>query len=82
MPTECNLNYYKNIYEKIHLKNKIKQNSCTKRQSRFLSEELGLVGYEPKHTLTFETGRKDVEDVGRFDPEYFQPKYEEIIEKD
>jgi len=42
---------------------------------------LGLLNYKPKHQLTFETTKKAVEQAKRFDSEYFQPKYEDIIEK-
>ena len=46
---------------------------------QILLEELGLVGYQPKHQLFFEVTKKEVEDAHRFDAEYFQPKYKEII---
>ncbi len=46
-----------------------------------LLEELGLLDYQPKHTLAFEATKKEVEQAERFDAEYFQPKYAEIIEK-
>jgi len=44
-----------------------------------LLEELGLLDYAPRNTLTFETTKKEVDEATRFDAEYFQPKYEEII---
>lgn len=46
-----------------------------------LLKELGLTGYVPEHTLAYETTKKAVDKAERFDAEYFQPKYEEIIEK-
>ncbi len=46
-----------------------------------LLEELGLVGYQPKHQLSFETTKKEVDKAERFDAEYFQPKYDEIIKR-
>ena len=46
-----------------------------------LLEELGLVGYEPQHRLSFQTTKREVEKAKRFDAEYFQPKYDEIIKK-
>ncbi len=49
-------------------------------QSLLLSE-LGLSDYQPKHHLTFIKQLSDVEEAGRMDAEYFQPKYEEIIKK-
>ena len=44
-------------------------------------EELDLVDFKSKHKLTFTTTKKEIEQDKRFDAEYFQPKYEEIIEK-
>jgi len=44
-------------------------------------EELGLLNFKPKHQLSFETSKKEIEKAERFDAEYFQPKYEEIIKK-
>jgi len=52
-----------------------------KEAEQLLLEELGLVNYKPKHKLTFETTRKEIAKATRFDAEYFQPKYAEIIEK-
>ena len=46
-----------------------------------LLKELGLLGYEPKNRLSFETTKREVDQAKRFDVEYFQPKYKEIIEK-
>ena len=48
---------------------------------QLLLEELGLVDHKPKHQLIFETTKKETEQSARFDAEYFQPKYVEIIEK-
>ena len=45
-----------------------------------LLEELGLVNYKAKHSLSYETTKKEIEQATRFDAEYFQPKYAEIIE--
>ncbi len=46
-----------------------------------LLSELGLEGWEPKHTLTFVRNYSDAKAAGRCDAEYFQPKYDEIIDK-
>ncbi len=48
---------------------------------QLLLEELGLLDYRPKHRLTFTTTKKQVDEARRFDAEYFQPKYEEVIRK-
>ncbi|SMM98225.1 DNA METHYLASE-TYPE I RESTRICTION-MODIFICATION SYSTEM [uncultured Candidatus Thioglobus sp.] len=46
-----------------------------------LLEELGLVDYQPQHRLTFDALKSEVKEVERFDSEYFQPKYFDIINK-
>ncbi|OHC88887.1 MAG: hypothetical protein A2546_07235 [Sphingobacteriia bacterium RIFOXYD2_FULL_35_12] len=46
-----------------------------------LLAELGLLNYQVKHELTFSTTRKEIEEAHRYDSEYFQPKYAEIIKK-
>ena len=46
-----------------------------------LLAELGLVDYQTSNALTFETTKKKVEQARRFDAEYFQPKYEEMIKQ-
>jgi hypothetical protein len=43
--------------------------------------ELGLLDYKSKHSLTFSTTKKEIEQAHRYDSEYFQPKYAEIIKK-
>ncbi|MEO0075443.1 MAG: restriction endonuclease subunit S [candidate division WOR-3 bacterium] len=45
-----------------------------------LLSELGLLDWQPKHTLTFVKNFSDTQKAERMDAEYFQPKYEEIIE--
>ena len=45
-----------------------------------LLSELGLLDWKPKHTLSFVKNFSDTQEAERFDAEYFQPKYEEIIE--
>ena len=70
--------------EKIILESKEKQNKAKenyKKAEKILLEELDLVNFEVKHTLTFTTTKSKVEKARRFDSEYFQPKYDEIIKK-
>lgn len=64
----------------VHKKQEKAKRLCREAEEVLL-KELDLVGYESKHTLSFEAKKKDVENVERFDAEYFQPKYEDIIEK-
>jgi len=47
---------------------------------QFLLSELGLADWKPKHRLTFVKNFSDTQKAERIDAEYFQPKYEEIIE--
>lgn len=46
----------------------------------FLLSELGLLNWRPKHELAFVKNFSKAKQVDRFDAEYFQPKYKEIIE--
>ncbi|MBN4054762.1 restriction endonuclease subunit S, partial [Nitrospira defluvii] len=57
-----------------------------KRSSRIYKEalslllsEIGLTYWQPKHQLTFIKNYSDTQQAGRIDAEYYQPKYEEII---
>ncbi len=45
-----------------------------------LLAELGLTNWRPKHQLTFVKNYSDTEQAERIDAEYYQPKYEAIIE--
>ena len=44
-----------------------------------LLAELGLADQQPKHRLTFVKNFSDTESAGRIDAEYFQPKYDKIV---
>ena len=44
-----------------------------------LLSELGLTDWRSKHQLTFVKNYSDTEQVERIDAEYYQPKYEEIV---
>ena len=52
-----------------------------KEAEEVLLKEVDLLDYKPEHILSFETTKKETDEAGRFDAEYFQPKYEEIIKK-
>ena len=45
-----------------------------------LLAELGLTDWQPKHQLTFIKNYSDTKDAERMDAEYFQPKYDEIVD--
>ncbi len=65
-----------------------KANKCIN-QSKFLYSqaerlllfELGLTDWKEKQELSFVKNFSDTEQVDRIDAEYFQPKYEEIVNK-
>lgn len=46
-----------------------------------LLEELGLLNWQPEHKLYSVKNYSDVEEANRLDAEYFQPKYDEILDK-
>jgi len=48
---------------------------------QILLSELDFLNWEPKHKLTFVKRYSDIQKVGRIDAEYFQPTYEEIVER-
>ncbi len=48
---------------------------------QLLLEELDLVDYQPQYQLSFSTTKNDIVAAQRFDSEYFQPKYFDIINK-
>ena len=45
----------------------------------YLLTELGLTNWQPNHQLTFVKNSSDIERAERFDADYFQPKYDEIV---
>lgn len=46
-----------------------------------LLTELWIKNHTVSHTLTFSTTKKAVDEAWRYDADYFQPKYDELIEK-
>jgi len=52
-----------------------------KEAEEILLSELGLINYQIKNTLIFFATKKEINEAKRYDSEYFQPKYREIIEK-
>ena len=73
-----------NIIENIY-KNSIKLKASTKvlykQSEELLLKELNLSNWQPKHELSYVKNFSDVITSNRYDAEYFQPKYDEIIEK-
>lgn len=54
------------------------RNSFSNAKTLLLSE-VGLLDWKPKHRLSFVKNYSDTQQAGRFDAEYFRPKYDEII---
>lgn len=52
-----------------------------KEAEEILLEELGLKNYQPQNKKCFVKMLSDTQEAGRFDAEYFQPKYEDVIDK-
>ncbi len=52
-----------------------------KEAEEILLNELGLLNYQTKHSLWFSTTKKEIDQAKRYDSEYYQPKYAEIIKK-
>jgi len=46
-----------------------------------LLTELWLKNHTVSHTLTFSTTKKEIDNTWRYDADYFQPKYDKLIEK-
>lgn len=61
-------------------KYKDQSKSLYSQAEQLLLSELELSEWKPKHQLAFVKNFSDTKQSDRFDAEYFQPKYEEIIE--
>ncbi len=72
-----------NIIEKIYLnsqKNIEQANLLYSKAKQIFLSELGLKNWKPKHKLAFVKNYSDTKVPGRIDAEYFQPKFDEIVE--
>ena len=52
---------------------------CYNEAQTLLLAELGLADWQPEQQLTFVKNFSDTESAGRIDADYFQPKYDEIV---
>lgn len=52
---------------------------CYSQAQTLLLSELGLAAWQPKQRLTFIGNYSDTQRTGRIDADYFQPKYDDII---
>ncbi len=66
------------VYKAYLLKEKSK--NLYSQAEQLLLSELKLLDWKPKHKLDFVKNYSDTQKAERFDAEYFQPKYEEIID--
>ena len=70
---------FEKIYHKLYESKQNSQISYHKAEELIL-EELGLNNWQPKHKLSFIKNFSDIQNAERIDAEYFQPKYDEIIQ--
>jgi restriction endonuclease S subunit len=56
-----------------------KSTSIYTEAEKILLSELGLLDWKPKHCLSFVKNYSGTQQAGRFDAEYYQPKYDEIV---
>lgn len=63
-----------------HTEDLIKNSEIKFKEAEFLLlSELGLADWQPKHYLNFIKNYSNTKESERIDPDYYQPKYEEII---
>jgi len=58
-----------------------KSESYYQEAEKILLSELGLSSWKPKHRLSFVKNFSDAQSAERIDAEYFQPIYEEVVER-
>jgi len=74
------INYIENLFLKAQ--NLLKQSESLYFQAEnILLEELGLKDFKPKYKKTYVANLSDAFSAHRIDAEYFQPAYEEVVEK-
>lgn len=66
---------------KLALTSKMNAGTAYSQAQTLLLSELGLLDWKPKHSLSFIKKYSDTQQAERCDAEYFQPKYDEIVEK-
>ncbi len=66
---------YCRVAEKLRKDSK----ECYTEAQTLLLSELGLADWQPKQQLTFIKNFSDTERAERFDADYFQPKYDDIV---
>ena len=70
------------VIEKTYLQSKelteLSKTRYTEAQTLLLTE-LGLANWQPEHQLTFVKNYSDTQQADRIDADYFQPKYDKIV---
>jgi len=64
-----------------HFKFRFKSHDFYSQAETLLLEELGLKDFKPKYEKTYTAKLSDAFSAHRIDAEYFQPAYEEVVEK-
>ena len=75
-------NFQETIASYCHQAEKSREDAkqCYNKAQDFLFEELCLKDWQPEHELTFVKNFSDTHHAERIDAEYFQPKYDEIVD--
>lgn len=75
--------FQESIADLVNTSYALRQSADTlyKEAEEILLEELGLKNYQPQNKKCFVKMLSDTQEAGRIDAEYFQPKYEDVIDK-
>lgn len=83
IPVPCLDNRIQSEIEKVYLRAFDKQRTSLHiyaEAREFLLSELGLARWQPKHRLAFVTNFANAQHTNRLDADYFQPKYDAMVE--
>jgi len=75
---------FQNRFEKLHLTIRRQHAAALnsyKEAEQILLSEIGLFNWKPEHQLSFVKRFSDIKSADRIDAEYYQPMYDEIVEK-
>lgn len=73
------LNVLKSLSMEVHKRREYSESLYFETEQLLLSE-LGLLDWKPIHELSFVKNFSETQEAKRFDAEYFQPRYEEMVE--
>ena len=78
---DLNRKFQETIASYCHRAEKLRKDSkqCYSDVQTLLLSEIGLADWQPKHQLTFVKNFSDIENAERIDADYFQPKYDDIV---